>query len=152
MTPNEIRVFKGEYAFLSNMYLAPLWWNGKLWRSSEHAYQAAKTLDESEQEEIRACVRPHDTKRKGKFVTMIPEWNSIRVDVMREVVQCKFHQNPKLMELLLATEGMTLIEGNWWHDRFWGVCPYDSNNGSNWLGRILMEVRDEALREQIVEF
>lgn len=149
---NEIRVFKGEYSFLSNMYIATINWNGKMWPSSEHAYQAAKTFDDAEQEEIRLHPCPKNAKRAGKRVTMIPEWNSIRVEVMREIVRCKFQQNPELMQKLLATKDATLIEGNWWHDRFWGVCPFDGNDGKNWLGRILMEVREERMLDDIVEF
>ena len=35
-----------------------------------------------------------------------------------------------------------LVEGNDWHDRFWGVCR---GQGKNHLGKLLMRVR-ESLR------
>lgn len=47
---------------------------------------------------------------------------------------------PYLREKLLATGDAELVEGNTWGDRFWGVC---NGVGQNWLGRLLMQVRDE---------
>ena len=41
---------------------------------------------------------------------------------------------------LLATGDAELIEGNYWHDTFWGMC---NGKGENHLGRLLMEVRSE---------
>ena len=46
----------------------------------------------------------------------------------------------ELREQLLATGEAQLIEGNTWNDTFWGVCK---GKGQNWLGRILVEVREE---------
>ena len=65
---------------------------------------------------------------------------------MREVVICKFMQNPDLMKKLLATGDAKLVEGNTWHDNYWGICRCGSRDkcgtGSNMLGKILMQVRD----------
>lgn len=46
---------------------------------------------------------------------------------------------------LLATGGQELIEGNRWHDTFWGrcVCERCKGTGQNWLGRLIMQVREE---------
>ena len=52
--------------------------------------------------------------------------------------------------MLLATGGEELIEGNWWHDNFFGVCtcgPCDGK-GKNNLGKILMRVREESKSNQ----
>ena len=41
----------------------------------------------------------------------------------------------------------TLIEGNHWHDNRWGDCTCErcsAKEGQNWLGKILMEIRDSA--------
>jgi predicted NAD-dependent protein-ADP-ribosyltransferase YbiA (DUF1768 family) len=45
-----------------------------------------------------------------------------------------------LADRLLLTGDEELIEGNYWHDHIWGVCD---GTGTNWLGKILMEIRDE---------
>jgi predicted NAD-dependent protein-ADP-ribosyltransferase YbiA (DUF1768 family) len=49
-------------------------------------------------------------------------------------------KNEELAQLLIDTDDHELIEGNWWHDYFWGVC---NGKGENHLGKILMDVREE---------
>ena len=51
----------------------------------------------------------------------------------------------ELREKLKATGDATLIEGNHWHDNRWGKCTCDkcqNKEGQNWLGKILMEIRE----------
>jgi predicted NAD-dependent protein-ADP-ribosyltransferase YbiA (DUF1768 family) len=62
---------------------------------------------------------------------------------MQEVVRAKFEQNKSLMDKLHATGDAVLIEGNCWHDNFWGNDPMDPEPGQNMLGKILMQIRDE---------
>lgn len=72
----------------------------------------------------------------------------MRVDVMRDVVHTKFGSNPDLAGQLIATGDAELIEGNYWHDNFFGncICPVCAKTpGQNWLGKILMDER-EALK------
>jgi hypothetical protein len=42
-----------------------------------------------------------------------------------------------------------LIEGNWWHDNFYGSCTCNKcvNKGENNLGKILMKIREELLEK-----
>lgn len=47
---------------------------------------------------------------------------------------------PKLRSQLLSTGTAELVEGNWWNDRYWGVC---NGRGENHLGKILMRIREE---------
>jgi len=83
-------------------------------------------------------------KKLGKSVDMVPNWDTERVLVMRRLLQEKF-KNPLLRSLLLVTENIPLVEGNTWHDTTWGVC---NGVGSNLLGKLLMEIRDECRREE----
>ena len=57
---------------------------------------------------------------------------------MTDLCRIKF-SDPHLRSLLLATGDAELIEGNWWHDQFWGVC---NGVGQNQLGKILMAIRN----------
>ena len=59
---------------------------------------------------------------------------------MYDICRAKFMQNPNLARLLIETGDATLIEGNTWGDRVWGVCD---GVGENRLGRILMRIRSE---------
>ena len=70
----------------------------------------------------------------------------------RKVLDAKFGGNEDLATLLLETTDAVLEEGNWWHDKFWGIT-YPSKEkmeaggtpgfGENMLGILLMQVRDE---------
>jgi ribA/ribD-fused uncharacterized protein len=133
-----IECFDGEYRFLSNFHPAPVFG----YPTAEHAYQAGKTLDPAEQLKIRDAPTATAAKRLGRTVTLRPEWNDekFRVNAMYTIVREKFFSHPELGQQLLATGDEELIEGNWWGDQFWGVSR---GAGKNWLGKILMRVRDE---------
>ena len=131
--------FDGDFFFLSNFFPHSIMYMGKIWKTSEHAFQGAKTLDESEQETIRRQITPGQAKRKGRKITLRPDWENIKVSVMREILKIKF-SDPVLAQMLLDTGDNELIEGNDWGDTFYGRV---NGVGENWLGRILMEIREE---------
>lgn len=130
--------FRDEYEFLSNFYEAPVHYEYK-YGSNEAAFQSRKSTSFRERIDFTG-YRPSDSKKFGRKVKLRADWESVKVDFMRDIVYAKFLQNPELAEKLLATGDSELIEGNTWHDTFWGV---DSKTGvgKNWLGKILMEVR-----------
>lgn len=131
--------FEGQYGWLSNFYPVEVKLDGKKYPSVEHAYQAAKTLNKEEREEIRLLKKASLAKTKGKKVTMRSDWDKVKVSVMADLVRQKF-KNEDLKKMLLATGDEQLIEGNWWGDIFWGVCR---GVGMNHLGNILMKVRED---------
>lgn len=116
-----IRSFSGEYAFLSNFLWEPMVYEGVTYSTVEHAFQAAKTEHEIERELIRLAATPSRAKRLGRTVTLRSDWNTIRISIMRELLRIKF-QSPALRERLLKTGQAELVEGNTWHDNFWGEC------------------------------
>jgi N-glycosidase YbiA len=140
MESHTIDNFNGEFAFLSNFYPAANRYAGLVYPTVEHAFQAAKTQDDTEKRQIAAAHSPGQAKRLGRAVRLRPDWESVKVAVMTELVREKFATHPELRERLLATGDAELIEGNTWNDRFWGVS---GGFGKNWLGRILMQVRQE---------
>jgi ribA/ribD-fused uncharacterized protein len=147
-TGSQIDRFIDEHWFLSNFYPASVWVDGERYPTLEHAYQAAKTDDPIMKKAIREAKTPALAKRIGKSVTLRPGWNDVRVQTMRELVKQKF-SNPLLAAMLINTGNAELIEGNHWNDKFWGICR---GVGENWLGKILMEVRDEINNQLIDEF
>lgn len=136
-----INRFVGEHEFLSNFFPSTVTYEGDVYETVEHAFQAAKTLSVGERRQIRNAASPGRAKRMGRQATLREGWDSMRVDVMRELLRAKF-SDPELQGLLLDTGNRPLLEGNTWNDRFWGVC-LRTGRGQNWLGRLLMEVRDE---------
>jgi ribA/ribD-fused uncharacterized protein len=93
---------------------------------------------------IVQLVTPGEAKRYGRRIELRPDWEQVKKRVMLTVVLAKFTQNPDLARQLVATEDAYLEEGNHWHDNFWGACSCDDHagDGLNYLGRILMMVRD----------
>ena len=131
--------FKGENAFLSNFYNAPVCYDGITYKNSEAAFQAQKT-ENREDRFAFADLSARDAKRLGRSVKLRKGWSDMRVYIMSEIVHAKFEQNPDLAEKLLATGNDALIEGNTWNDKFWGVDSR-TGEGQNMLGNVLMGVR-----------
>lgn len=131
------------YDWLSNFYPAEFVWDGIIWPTSEHAYQAAKVLDRQTRLNISRLPFPGEAKKYGQLLPIDPDWESKKLDIMTSIVRAKFKQNPHLLDKLLATGEEKIEEGNNWGDTFWGVSPVGSDIGLNHLGEILMELRDE---------
>lgn len=126
-----------EYAFLSNFYSSPIQYEGIVYPTVEHMFQALKALDMETRKKIANAATPGQAKRLGRSVALREDWEEVKVDVMRTALQLKF-SNPALRAKLIATGDAELIEGNTWNDRFWGVCR---GTGKNMLGLLLMELR-----------
>lgn len=135
-----INKFAGEFHFLSNFHPSYILYDGIVWRNAEAPYQAMKTEDINQRLNIAEFEKPGEAKKYGRLLTLREDWDDIKLEIMEDVVRCKFGQNALLREMLLATENLELIEGNTWGDKYWGVCD---GEGENHLGKILMKVRDE---------
>jgi ribA/ribD-fused uncharacterized protein len=136
----KIDSFQGQYRFLSNFWPATVEFEGLTYPDVEHAYQSAKTLDMNERRRIAALPTPADAKHAGEELPLRADWPNIKYDVMLQCVRYKFTHHPDLAAKLLATGDAYLEEGNTWHDEIWGVYQ---GQGTNWLGKILMQVRQE---------
>lgn len=141
---NQIVEFSGEYAFLSNFYPCFVTYDDLTYRCAEAAYQAQKCETKVARLGFQ-WVDAEAAKRRGKKVALPLNWDNRRADIMREIVHAKFIQNPELAAKLIATGNAELIEGNNWHDNFFGVCVCPActkiGRGENKLGRILMAER-----------
>ena len=131
--------FRKEYAFLSNMYPAPLKINGLYFSCSEAAYQSFKTTDKELRKQFQFISGP-TAKKLGRKLQIRPDWDDIKLEVMEAVVRCKFNRHPELMKKLCEIKE-PIREDNTWNDTYWGVC---NNRGQNMLGIILMKIRDET--------
>ena len=143
-----INSFEGKYSFLSNFYPSPIAFKeGEeefIAPTVEHYFQYMKTPSLEEGLEILAAVTPGKAKRLGRKCHLRSDWEKIKDDVMLSALRIKF-KNPELRTMLLTTGDEELIEGNFWHDCFWGVCYCNKCNhkGENHLGKLLMQVREE---------
>ncbi len=130
--------FRNEYYFLSNFYECSVSYKGLTYRNSEAAFQAQKDLSK---QELFVALSGAQARKLGKSRTQIKlreGWNDLRLPIMKEILKCKFDQNPELKKALMNTGNKYLIEGNTWNDTFWGVCRC---KGQNNLGVLLMKLR-----------
>lgn len=84
-------------------------------------------------------------KKYRKTVAIRPDWDAVKYDIMKSAVVEKFRQNPDLMKLLQSTGSRPIVEHTT-RDRIWadGGDGGTGKLGTNWLGKILMEIRDEV--------
>jgi ribA/ribD-fused uncharacterized protein len=139
-----IKEFRYEYLFLSNFSRCPVSYKGIVFPTSEHAYQWAKCETDEDRKKILECVTPSQVKALGhKIPCDIKKWDKNKVAVMEEILLQKF--SGTLKSRLLETGDAELIEGNYWHDNYWGQCycaKCKKNVGLNHLGKTLMRVRE----------
>lgn len=139
-----IDTFDDEYFFLSNYFPSYVLFEEGVYNSAEAAFQAAKTTDRRLRYRFMG-VKAGEAKRLGRMVELRPDWEDVKYDIMKQVVHNKFCE-PELQDALLSTGDEELVEGNTWHDNIWGDCRCKKCKnipGQNWLGQILMEVREE---------
>lgn len=132
---------------LSNFWPAETTFRGHTYPTSEHAYQAAKATSAADHDRVAGAATPDEAKRLGQEIAARPDWLQVRVEVMSDVLRAKFAPGTAAAQHLLATGDAPLIEGNTWHDNVWGDCrcggPRCAEPGTNQLGLLLMELRDE---------
>lgn len=125
-----------EYLWLSNFSPHPV----MDFPTAEHAYQAMKSTDESEWAKMKQCKSPAQAKKYSYTLQHLrPNWDKVKVPIMRRVLTVKF-RDPELGQKLLDTGDEELVHLSPW-DTYWGV---DKNHkGHNTQGILLMELREE---------
>lgn len=137
--------FEKHYAFLSNFSNSPITDGNAVFPTVEHYFQAAKTINIDEYEQIVNASTPGQAKRIGKTIALRKDWEEVKEQIMLEALRKKF-AIPALGKMLLSTEDEELVEGNTWHDNTWGNCTCEQCKdieGQNMLGKLLMQVREE---------
>lgn len=134
---HNIKGFKEEYSWLSNMHDCPIYYEGLYYGSSEAAYQAAKCANINDRPKFQN-ISGKQAKKLSKTIKTRPRWDSIKSHIMAEIVLHKFLYNKDLQRSLLKTGDKYLEEANDWGDDYWGVF---NGEGQNVLGKILMATR-----------
>lgn len=150
--PGEAIVFrktKEAFGGLSNMAGGfPIEISGHHFRTSEALYQACRFPHLPDIQELIASQRsPMTAKMKSKPYRKDsrPDWNQVRVPIMKWCLRVKLLQNWKnFSHLLLETGDSPIVEFSK-KDGFWGAKPNQAEalEGVNVLGRLLMELREK---------
>ena len=148
--------FCSEASFLSNFYRCNIVYRGETYICLEQAYQARKAMICSDSGALKIIMETDCQvlmKITGQKITTTTQWDNCKLQVMEELLFCKFRQNLKLYYLLLNTRPHKLIESTL--DNFWGAgCKIGTIAleegiwiGKNHLGQMLVYVRDILARE-----
>jgi type I restriction enzyme S subunit len=133
---------------LSNMAAGyPLYVQGGRFLTVEALYQACRfphlpdvqRLIAGQKSPVTAKMRSKPYRKESR-----PDWDKVRVKVMRWCLRVKLAQNwATFGELLLRTTNHPIVEESR-KDDFWGAKPVDARTlvGMNVLGRLLMELRE----------
>lgn len=152
-----INNFKGEHSWASNFSLHGFWYDNIWFPSNEHFFAAMKTLNREHRIAISKAAKSWIAKRmgspngyKGFKIELRDDWNEIRDDVMLYGLRKKISNHPFIARKLVATYPEQLIEGNWWHDNYWGDCSCQRCKnipGLNKLGKLWEKVRLELINK-----
>lgn len=114
--------FQSRHSYLSNFYACQVRINGRLFTSSEQAYQYQKAVV-CERDDTALSIKsnndPEEVKKLGDNLDTCPEWEEKKRATLKCVVAHKFKQNPKLKAKLESTSGMNLLECT--TSRYWGT-------------------------------
>lgn len=125
--------------FLSNFFPVVINYEGLTFYSVEAAFQACKTLNMNARK-LFTGIGAKDAKVRGRLLPLRPDWEKVKDKIMYELCYQKFSENEVLKNKLLETGDAILIEGNRYHDTYWGMVD---GVGENKLGKILMRIREE---------
>lgn len=144
-----IGCYEREFYCFSNFSSFAVKWKGRLWPTSEHAYQAAHFFKTAPKlaEKIYKSRSAHEAYKiaKANAGQSPKNWDEIKVKIMEEIVRCKLKQNPYVMHKLMQTGKRKIVEDSP-KDDFWGWG--ERKNGRNELGKVWMRLRDEIFADE----
>lgn len=138
-----INFYTPKFYVFNNFSAHAIEFRGKLYSTSEHAYQAAKCTDPAGQEAIRNARSPLQAKTLANETYQTakdPDWDRKKVAVLEQILRAKLEQHPEAQESLKESGSEEIIEDSP-TDYFWGEGA--DGSGQNMLGKLWMKLRDE---------
>ncbi|WP_217577346.1 NADAR family protein [Mesorhizobium sp. GbtcB19] len=150
-TPERVCFYEQDFYVLSNFSAFTLLNRvGIRFDTSEAAYHWEKFAGVAPHiaDYISAAPSAHDAFKHAENFKHLrrPDWDDVKVDIMRDILRAKVRQHDYVCRKLLATGDRELVE-NSWRDDFWGWGP--NGDGQNMLGKLWMEIRDELRGKQV---
>jgi hypothetical protein len=158
-TPERVCFYEQDFYVLSNFSSLEVEWAAAgVFKTSEHLYHWLRfvTRDgfydgklpnvEAVANLVRKARSAHDAFKIAQTNKHLqrPDWDDVKVGMMRKIIRAKAMQHEYVRRKLLATGNRELVE-NSWRDDFWGWGP--NRDGQNMLGKLWMEVRDAIAME-----
>lgn len=138
-----IKFYQQWYDLFNNFSANAIEYEGEVYPTSEHAYQAAKCESQEAKDDIRHAKSPIVAKEiaNGKFKgDRIPDWDVKKLEIMERILRAKLSQHEEVKSALMRSSN-DIIEEDSKEDNFWGVGK--DGHGLNHLGKLWMKIRDE---------
>lgn len=135
-----------QYGVFSNLLRRPISFEGEIFPTAEHAYQAGKARKKEVRDWLMAAPSPSLLAMAAHglyYWDIAPGWSTTKFARMKAVLVAKFTQHDDLKQTLLSTGKSRLVEAatvDSTVNRLWGEV---NGVGKNMLGVLLMEVREE---------
>ena len=149
-------LFSGPSAYISNMAYAPIQVGDIPHDCNEEAYQYRKCKDhgcDELAEAVRSMEDAHQIKRETRDIVTTEEWNEDAPNKLWELFDIKMRQHPELLERLIATAPLPLIEAST-DSRWGGGAPFHSEDydtgkvtGNNEFGQLATRYRDMKIKQ-----
>lgn len=153
-TDTRVRFYEHDFYVLSNFSAFRLLWRGRDFDTSEAAYHwerfaigqegnrspAFGSMAADIADKVRFASSAHEAFKIAQEHKSLqrPDWDAVKVGIMRDILIAKANQHEYVRRKLLATGDRELVEDSW-RDDFWGWGP--NQDGQNQLGKLWMEVR-----------
>jgi ribA/ribD-fused uncharacterized protein len=140
------RASEKPFGAFSNLYRRDVVFEGEVFATSEHAYQAGKARKPAVRKWLMDAPSPSLLAMAAHglyYWDVAPGWSTTKLHRMRAVLRAKFTQHSDLRDLLLSTGDLRLVETATVDNkvnRLWGEV---NGVGRNMLGVLLMELRTE---------
>ncbi len=140
--------YEREFYCFSNFSSFVVEWRGRIWLTSEHAYQAShffKTAPDLA-EQIYCSKSAHEAYKiaKGNADKAPEDWHDKKTEIMEDIVRHKLEQHPYVRHKLIQTGNRKIVEDSP-KDDFWGWGR--DKKGKNELGKIWMKLREEIIKQ-----
>lgn len=150
-TDGAVYFYPPEFYVFDNFSSFQLEFEGKVYPTSEHAYQSIMFNDSYPElaEKIRLAPSAHDAMKlaqesRNKRRT---DWDEVKLSIMKKFLRAKVLQHPYVLNKLKESGNRIIIEDSW-RDSYWGWGADQS--GENMLGKCWQEVRSDLKKEGIL--
>ena len=145
-TDTQVFFYEQEFYVLSNFSAFMIYWRSRNFATSEQAYHFERFVgvpDNRHRVSILCARSAHEAFRyaQDNKQHQRPDWDAVKVDVMRDILRTKVDQHAYVRRKLIETGDREIVE-NSWRDDFWGWGP--NRDGQNMLGKVWMEIRAEV--------
>ena len=97
--------FQSHHAYLSNMYMINIVYEGQTYKSVEHLYSAEFARHHDRLDMVQSIIDAQDgyeAKKKLRNIKADENWDKVKFKIMRKIIALKFDQNDGIRDKLLG--------------------------------------------------